>query len=252
MDGVGTDEWTARHVHDRRDRTMAELLQEWDEHGTAVEAMVDSFGEAGGQLVTDASRTNTTSAARWALPARDSEGVDVACTWIGTRIGEALDQATAGAWRVEHDAGACTFGSGEPVATLRATRFEIVRAATGRRSREQIAAYAWEGDARQDLLVLGPFTPALRRWRSRAGRRCCCRSRSHRSGIVASRCSGPGPSCPTSGRGWRRSASGSSSPAAPARPGGQGSSPPPDSCRPRCWHRWAERSPTACLAADCS
>ena len=48
--------------------------------------------------------------------------------------------------------------SGEPVGTLRAARFEIVRAATGRRSREQIAAYTWEGDARQDLLVLGRFT----------------------------------------------------------------------------------------------
>lgn len=160
MDGVGTDEWTARHVHDRLDRTMAELLQEWDEHGSAVEAMVDNFGEAGGQLVTDVvTHEHDIRGALGLAGARDSEGVNVACNWIGTRIGEALDQATAGSWHVEHDAGACTFGSGEPVGTLRATRFEIVRAATGRRSREQVAAYAWEGDARQDLLVLGPFTP---------------------------------------------------------------------------------------------
>lgn len=111
-----TPEWTARHVRDRRGRTIDELLQEWEERGSAVEAMVDSFGEAGGQLVTD----------------------------VVTH---------------EHDIRACTFGSGGPVATLRTARFEIVRAATGRRSRGQIAAYTWEGDARHDLLVLGPFAP---------------------------------------------------------------------------------------------
>lgn len=160
MEGVGTDDWTARHVRDRRERTIDELLQEWEEGGSAVEAMVDSFGEAGGQLVTDVVTHEHDIRGALSTPgARDSDGVDVACTWIGARIGEALDQATAGAWRVEHDAGACTFGSGGPIATLRTARFEIVRAATGRRSRDQIAAYTWEGDARQDLLVLGPFAP---------------------------------------------------------------------------------------------
>lgn len=160
MRGVGTDEWTACQVRDRRERTMDELLREWEEQGSAVEAMVDSFGETGGQLVTDVVTHEHDIRGALNIPgARDSDGVDVACAWIGARIGEALDQATAGAWRVEHDAGTCIFGSGEPVGTLRATRFEIVRAATGRRSREQVTKYTWEGDARPDLLVLGIFTP---------------------------------------------------------------------------------------------
>ena len=49
------------------------------------------------------------------------------------------------------------------VAPVQVTRFEFTRAATGRRSLEQIAAYEWAddraGEARPDLLVVTPFTP---------------------------------------------------------------------------------------------
>ncbi len=43
------------------------------------------------------------------------------------------------------------------MATLHTTRFEFLRALTGRRSLEQIAAYDWDGDMPPDRLVLGVF-----------------------------------------------------------------------------------------------
>ena len=42
--------------------------------------------------------------------------------------------------------------------TLRITRFEFLRATTGRRCRAQIAAYDWVGDAPPLDLVLARFT----------------------------------------------------------------------------------------------
>ena len=52
-----------------------------------------------------------------------------------------------------------TFGTGTPVATLRIDEFEFVRALTGRRSLDQIAAYHWDGTFAPEHLVLARFVP---------------------------------------------------------------------------------------------
>ena len=44
-------------------------------------------------------------------------------------------------------AGIGTAGIGEPQASVRASEFELFRALSGRRSRGQVAAYEWFGDA---------------------------------------------------------------------------------------------------------
>ena len=55
-------------------------------------------------------------------------------------------------------------GDGEPAAIVSADRYELVRALSGRRSRDQILAYEWEGDPWPyvDLIpAYGPRTDAL-------------------------------------------------------------------------------------------
>jgi hypothetical protein len=54
LEDVGTDEWMARRVEQRRDRSIDELMAEWNEHAPTVEAMAGEFGRAAGQLVSDA------------------------------------------------------------------------------------------------------------------------------------------------------------------------------------------------------
>jgi hypothetical protein len=77
---------------------------------------------------------------------------------VGASLGTELDRAGTGALCVECVDGTSTFGTGTPVATLRTTRFEFVRALTGRRSHAQIAAYDWaDGDLDPDRLVLARF-----------------------------------------------------------------------------------------------
>src|SRR5439155_21655044 len=52
--GAATDSWTAAQVDTRQGRSMAELLDEWDDVGSQIEAMVDNFpGRYGNQVVAD-------------------------------------------------------------------------------------------------------------------------------------------------------------------------------------------------------
>jgi uncharacterized protein (TIGR03083 family) len=155
LDGVATDAWTATQVDDRRDVPFDAVLREWEEKGAAVEAAVPDFPEvAVGQMITDtATHEQDLRGALDAPGARDSDAVDIAVRW-GAQV---LDGSRP--LRLETDAGAIAIGDGAPVATVAASRFELMRAMTGRRSLEQMQAYGWEGAPCPERLVLAIFTP---------------------------------------------------------------------------------------------
>jgi Mycothiol maleylpyruvate isomerase N-terminal domain len=160
--GAGTDPWTANQVAVRRGRDTLDLLDEWDECAAPVEAMIESFGDAGGQLLFDAGTHEQDLRGALGCPgARDSDAVIVAFEWVVGHVGAARVEAGVGALQLEHEAGSTMCGDGAPSATLRITRFELTRAVAGRRSSEQVAAYEWDGEARPDLLVLARFKPRL-------------------------------------------------------------------------------------------
>jgi uncharacterized protein (TIGR03083 family) len=162
LDGVGTDAWTAAQVAARQGREIDELLDEWDECSGPVEAMIDSFGDASGQLVFDACTHEHDLRGALGRPgARDSDAVSIAFDWLLPRIGATADASGIGALRIEHEAGTAICGDGTPSATLHISRFEFTRAVTGRRSAEQVAAYDWDGEARPELLVVARFPPRL-------------------------------------------------------------------------------------------
>ena len=154
LDGVATDTWTARQVDDRRDVPFDEILGEWEEKGAAVEAVVPRFPEAAvGQMIADtATHEHDVRGALDAPGARDSDAVDIAARW-GAQM---LDGSQP--LRVETDAGALVVGDGTPVVTVEASRFELLRAMTGRRSLDQMRAYGWEGAPSPERLVLPIFT----------------------------------------------------------------------------------------------
>jgi uncharacterized protein (TIGR03083 family) len=159
LDGVGTTRWADAQVEARRNVDVTALLTEWDTCASTVETMVDQFGKSGAQLVTDAATHEHDIRGGMGQPgARDSDAVEIAFAFVGAAVGEALDATDRGALLVAHDAGTVTFGSGAPTVTLRTTRFEFLRAATGRRCRAQIAAYDWDGAAPTLDLVLARFT----------------------------------------------------------------------------------------------
>ena len=157
LDGVATDPWTAAQVEARRENTIAEIADEWRETGPQIDAMLDSFGPTGKQLLADLTTHEQDVRLAIGAPAlRDAPVLDVALDFISIGLGAALSTTLA----IEADGRTWQAGDGEPGATLRGSRFDVLRACTGRRSRAQIEAMDWSGDAGPiiDALEFGPFT----------------------------------------------------------------------------------------------
>jgi len=159
LDGAGSDGWTAAQVDARRDRAPAAIVAEWNERAPALEEQLAAWPpDLAGQLVSDV--TTHELDVRGALgdtDARDTEALRYSferyAGRLGTRVGEAGLPALALVTAEE----TVVAGDGEPVATVRASRFELTRALAGRRSAAQIRAYAWDGDCEPYLAVFSGY-----------------------------------------------------------------------------------------------
>lgn len=187
LDGVATDEWTAAQVDARRGRSLTDLLDEWNEAAAHVERFADAFpGRAAQQWIADQTTHEHDIRGALELPGgRDSDGVatgleffvsgGLAASFSGLGLGPVRVEADDNAWLVgaaepaggidELLTAAIAGGdlpeaSGEPVATVRSSRFELFRALSGRRSRAQIAAFEWSCDPEPYVgaFQYGPFT----------------------------------------------------------------------------------------------
>ncbi len=161
LDGVATDPWTAAQVAARRDMSGPELAAEWHRVGALVDEMIDAFPlSPARQLIFDTvTHEHDLRGALDSPGSRDSAAVGVAAEWALAFVDLARAGAGAGPLRVETEAGALSASPAEPAAVLRTSRFELLRAMSGRRSAAQLAAYQWSGDARPELVVLGIFVP---------------------------------------------------------------------------------------------
>ncbi|MFN8040026.1 MAG: hypothetical protein U0Q07_12520 [Acidimicrobiales bacterium] len=161
LEGVASDPWTQAQVDARRDTPVDEVLDEWARCSEQVEPIVVDFpGLLRAMFITDAATHELDiRGAIGDTGGRDSTAVAYAFRGLIGGIGAQRTEAGAGALRIVHDAGEVEVGQGEPTATLTVSRFEVLRAAVGRRSADQIAAWAWEGDARPETVVLSRFAP---------------------------------------------------------------------------------------------
>jgi hypothetical protein len=85
--------------------------------------------------------------------------VYVGSHWLADLVGNFHRAAGYGTLRVETELWSETFGDDPPATTLRVSAFELLRAATGRRSAAQIAAYDWDGPAHPEIVVMPIFVP---------------------------------------------------------------------------------------------
>lgn len=160
LDGVGTDPWTEVQVAQRRDLATLALIEEWEETSPQVEPMIPDFGAVAGQMVGDAvTHEHDIRDALGRPGARDSTAVHIGSHWMANLMGTFHRDAGHGTLRIETDLWSETFGDDPPATTLRASAFELLRAATGRRSTAQITAYEWDGPAHPELVVMPIFVP---------------------------------------------------------------------------------------------
>jgi uncharacterized protein (TIGR03083 family) len=160
LDGVATDSWTARQVDARRDWSIEQVLDEWDTEAAKVEPLMSSLPDvAMGQMTTDAATHEQDIRGALERPgARDCDAIVIGFDW-GVQILAGMAEPADATLRIETDAGAATVGTGTRQIGVRADRYELFRAMTGRRSLEQIRAFDWNGEAAPELLVFPIFTP---------------------------------------------------------------------------------------------
>jgi hypothetical protein len=154
-DGAGSDPWTQKQVDDRAARTPAELIAEWDANGPRMEELLDGVPpQIGAQIVGDLA---THEADVWGAvgraEARDSDGVALGFQRYALALGTRITEVGLPALKLNDQ----VVGDGDATTSVSAPQFELFRALTGRRSAEQVRAFAWDGDAEPYVAIFSAY-----------------------------------------------------------------------------------------------
>lgn len=152
----------------RSGRTVEQLLTEWDTAATRLESMIrgeEPFPSESPPLVewivvTDVGQhLQDLEGALGTTDHRDAlaTGLSLRSYVEGMRFRSAHDRLPA--LRIRAGSREWVIGDGEPVATLTGDPFELARAASGRRSPDQIRAYDWDGDPEPFIVLFYPYGP---------------------------------------------------------------------------------------------
>ena len=148
--------WVDQQVADRADRTVAELLDEWEDVGPAFEALMRKLPHAFGGLVYDAVAHEHDLRGALGRPGeRDAAGVWASLDVMVPMVERDLAAApTPGAIRLRTADREWLVGAGDEAVSLTTTPFELMRLLGSRRSHEQILAAPWHGDVEPFVSVL--------------------------------------------------------------------------------------------------
>lgn len=160
LEGVGSPEWTQRQVDERKSVPLDELLAEWEEAGRQIDGALEYFPKAAASLFVGDTVTHEHDLR---LPLgrpgdRAAPAIELAADgyarWLGRRLTERelpslLLRAGGREWIA---------GKTEPEVTVEApTVFDLLRALTGRRTRDEIAAFEWSADPEPYLDVFSMY-----------------------------------------------------------------------------------------------
>lgn len=159
------DAFTASHVDRRRALDIDAVIDEWDDvterllpilRGEAAPPQPFPFVE----VVPVSDLAVHLQDVRGALQRpgdRESAAVGVALASYAYGLDLRLRRRGLPALRIRYAARERVVGEGEPVATWAGERYEVFRALAARRSRRQIAAMEWDGDAAPFLSVIPAY-----------------------------------------------------------------------------------------------
>lgn len=163
---VSLNDWTDGHVRERRGRPVQEVLAEWEKASAPILSMLAGTSEwpegvlpfAGYILTTDiAIHQQDINGALGLKRDRDSTQVRVGTSTYINGVGLRLQMAGGPGLRFVVEDKEKIVGADEAAATVRAPRFELFRALSGRRSPEQIKGFDWEGDPEPFIPYFYPY-----------------------------------------------------------------------------------------------
>ncbi len=155
LDGVTTDAWTDRQVAERADRSLTEILDEWDGDAPRVlEAMAPMADAVDPRMVIDIWTHDQD--VRSAVD-RPGHRDDATATWVAERLQANAERRFIGA---DLSPTAVAFGSDPVDVAVVADPFEFSRAAVGRRSPAQVSGWAWSVEDPDPYVALIPVFTA--------------------------------------------------------------------------------------------
>ncbi|HYI45178.1 MAG TPA: maleylpyruvate isomerase N-terminal domain-containing protein [Actinomycetota bacterium] len=163
---VGLNQWTQSHLEARDDRSLDEIVAEWDELTPPLVARirgevewpegVTSFADR--VIVTDLGVHQQDLFGTFGIErGRDGAPVKIGSTAYIAALGLRLPMEGRGVLAIETPDKRWVVGGDEPNATVRADRFELFRALSGRRNLDQLRGYDWEGDPEPFLPCFYPY-----------------------------------------------------------------------------------------------
>jgi uncharacterized protein (TIGR03083 family) len=159
VDGAPGDQWTARHVEERRRHSVGELLVEWDRVGLAAESTLTEEQIFGPNMAADVICHEADLHEALGLPRVDREHWQPFLEVMMLYLRQQLRHGTTVLIR-DDEGHQWICGSGEPTTLLRADGYELLRATHSRRSRRQIVAWDWTPTAVEQMIErFGFFGP---------------------------------------------------------------------------------------------
>jgi len=157
--GIPDDEFTGEQVRQRKAATIEDLIAEWQGN---MPTMLDAAraGLAPPNLAVDAvTHEQDIRGAVGASPVDDREALRFSLEVFALGVRFKLKHADGLTLRLAATDSdfALVAGDGEPVATLRASEFELFRTLSGRRGRDAVLAMDWDGDGSAFLPWLNVF-----------------------------------------------------------------------------------------------
>lgn len=163
---VVLNEWTDRQVGGRRERALAELLDEWEAASESIAPMMRGEAPWPGNVMPFAGRILMTDLAvhlqdvygtMGVVKGRDAAAIAIGYATYAAGVDLRIKASGAAPVRFVTEEKEVEAGGPDPVATVRAPRFELFRALSGRRSPDQVRAYDWDGDPEPFLELFYPY-----------------------------------------------------------------------------------------------
>ena len=153
LDGYASPDWTDTQVRARAAVPLSEVFEEWAQHAAGLVPMLrcptdhDAPGFMPGITVGDlVAHEHDIRGAISEPGARDSGACRMSFSGNLRRLTRKLEQAGAAGLNLFTETGRLVIGPPEVAASLSASRFDVWRSLSGRRSRDQVEGWSWEGD----------------------------------------------------------------------------------------------------------